>query len=482
MKACSLEQEMASKGAELTTGRAAFEARKPEETLHGMAQAVKPCSQEILAAMAAGKGQAMQAVRQVVERELLSAAQGRLWCPAYDEKARSNQRMMVYTGSHWEPLEPQQWKDFVGQCAQRCGLTEQLLMNHVFMRSLYEGAAFVLAEHRRQRVPEGEVWMNLQNGTLVVSIAGGATLREHSKDDLFTYTLPYCYDPQADCPLWHRFLERVLPEPEVQQVVAEFVGYCLTARHTLEKMMWLYGEGQNGKSVTLEIIEAVLGTENVSYLSLSDLTNDEVKRAGIEGKMLNISHESGKDVNGNVLKQLTSGERVVVKHLYRDPYETLDYGKFIAAFNQLPRAELTFGYFRRLIIVPYSQTISEQEKDDTLADKLRQERPGILNWVLQALPGLMQRRAFTHSDSCQRALDQYRLQSDNVRLFIMEMCQPSDYTTHGSELFLAYKDYCQGSSLKPVGRQRFYDRMRTAGYEPVRYANAIYFKLKLNAE
>lgn len=79
-----------------------------------------------------------------------------------------------------------------------------------------------------------------------------------------------------------------------------------------------------------KVIEALLGSVNVSFLSLSDLTNDDVKRAGIKGKMLNISHESGKDVNANVLKQLTSGERVLIKHLNVDPCETAGYGKFIA--------------------------------------------------------------------------------------------------------------------------------------------------------
>ena len=79
-----------------------------------------------------------------------------------------------------------------------------------------------------------------------------------------------------------------------------------------------------------KVIEALLGSVNVSFLSLSDLTNDDVKRAGIKGKMLNISHESGKDVNANVLKQLTSGERVLIKHLNVDPRETAGYGKFIA--------------------------------------------------------------------------------------------------------------------------------------------------------
>jgi putative DNA primase/helicase len=197
--------------------------------------------------------------------------------------------------------------------------------------------------------------------------------------------------------------------------------------------------------------------------------------------MLNISTESGREVNPNVLKQLTSGERVTVKRLYVDPRETNNYGKVLAAFNDLPRAENTFGYFRRLLILAYQVTIPQEEVDRHLADKLKGELPGILNWVLAYLPGLMNRGEFTSSVSCEKALDQYRLQSDNVRLFVSEQCEQSEYTTIASEVYTAYRNYCIGSSLKPIGKQKFYERLESLGFRREMYANAVYFKLKVNA-
>ena len=480
LNSCSLEQELTEKVKELQAQQQIRELQMVGTTLRHIADEVKSHEAEILNLMADSHGKNQNAVREVVVREVKQVADGLLWCREYVEKLRSDQQMMVYTGSHWEPVEPQQWKDFVGLCAERCGVPEPQRMNQSFMKVLYEGVAFNLAEYRRQHVPDGEVWLNMHNGTLKIRADGGITLYEHRKEDLFTYTLPYCYDPKATSERWMNFLYRVLPEQECRTVLAEFIGYCLMPRHTLEKMLWLYGDGQNGKSVTLEVIEALLGSVNVSYLSLSDLTNDEVKRAGIEGKMLNISHESGKEVNANVLKQLTSGERVLIKYLYRDPYETCNYGKFIAAFNVLPRAEVTFGYFRRLIILPYLVTITEEEKDDQLTDKLKQELSGILNWVLAALPDLMTRRSFTGSEACKKALDQYRLQSDNVQLFLNEMCEASDSESPASEIFDSYKSYCNGSSLHPLGKTKFIQRLESLIGAPVVYANKKYFKLRVN--
>ena len=477
----NLEQELAQKTSELEAQRYERESQMTDITLKVIAERVESKANDILQAMSE-KGAKQQAVREIVIREGVRAADGLLWCPEYVEKLGSEQHVRVYTGSHWEDIEPQQWKDFVGRCAEQCGLPESQRMDHRFMSQLTEGLAYNLAKSRKQRITDGEVWLNLRNGTLVVKRDGTAMLRQHTKDDLFTYTLGYAYDSQAECHLWHEFLDRVLPEQASQQVLREFIDYCLMDDHRLEKMLLLYGGGLNGKSVTLEIIESLLGPMNVSYLSLSDLTTDEVKRAGIEGKKLNISHESGKDVNPNVLKQLTSGERVLIKHLYVDPRETNNYGKFIAAFNQLPKAENTFGFFRRLIILPYEVTIPKEEIDRQLTTKLKAEISGILNWVLEALPELMVRGEFTVSEKCEKALDQYRLQSDNVRLFFNECCEPSEYTSEASEVYKAYKSYCLDSSLKAVGKQKFYERLESLAGQPEMYGNLKRFKIKVNAE
>ncbi len=478
----NLEQEMAARAAELTTQRRARQEALVDMTLHTISEAVESQESQIASLMSTGKSPSQQALREIVTREVCRAADGRLWCREYDEKAKSNQLVLTYTGSHWQRIEPQQWKDFVRHCAERCGLPESLMMNQTFMKPLIEGVAYNVAEFRRQRTPADEVWMNLRNGTLVVKADGSVHLRDHSKDDLFTYTLDYDYDRQASYERWQKFLDRVLPEADLQQVLCEAFGYCFMKDHSLEKMFWLYGQGQNGKSVTLEVIEALLGSTNVSYLSLSDLTNDEVKRAGIEGKLLNISHESGKDVNASVLKQLTSGERVLIKHLYVDPRETNDYGKFFAAFNALPKAEITFGYFRRLIIIPYNVTIPPEEVDRQLTDKLKQELSGILNWVLNALPRLMNSGRFTQSESCEKALEQYRLQSDNVKLFVSERCEECEYTTAASEVYMAYKEYCDDSGLRPLGKQKFYERLAQLMGQPEVYGGLKRFKLKLVAQ
>ena len=479
INACSLEQELAQKAGELASLHYVRMEHLVELTLGRIAEKVASHETDILKLMADSKGHILNAVREVVVCEVKQAADGLLWCPEYIEKLKSDQQVHVYTGSHWQAVNSQQWKDFVALCAERCSIPDSLLMSPKFMNPLYEAVAFNFARYRRLEVPRGEVWLNMSNGTLVLRKDGSVILREHDKKDLFRYTLDYSYAPQAECPQWQQFLDRVLPGQEDQLVLGEYIGYCLMPDHDLEKLLWLIGSGGNGKSVTLEIVEALLGSVNVSYLSLTDLTNDETKRASFEHKLVNISFETGRNINPNVMKQLTSGEPVTIELKYLNPRQMTQYGKIITSTNQLPKAENTPAFFRRIIILPFTTTITEEEKDINLADKLKEELSGIMNWVLRALPGLMSRKAFSQSKNSTRAMEEYKLESDNVNLFLNEMLVVSETSINGTDLYFAYKNYCIASGLVALGKGNFYKRLEGLTHSREDYGNIVRFKLKI---
>ena len=111
--------------------------------------------------------------------------------------------------------------------------------------------------------------------------------------------------------------------------------------------------------------------------------------------MLNISSESGRDVDPDVLKQLVTGEKVTVERKFFDARQTDDYGQFIVATNNMPKAEDTYAFFRRMIIMPFEVIIPDEEKNVHLIDQLKKELPGILNWALSAFKGLTERGGFT---------------------------------------------------------------------------------------
>jgi putative DNA primase/helicase len=114
--------------------------------------------------------------------------------------------------------------------------------------------------------------INLKNGTFEVT-AEGNRLNPFNRSDFMTYQLPFEYDLEAKAPLFSAYLDRVLPEKELQSILAEYLGYIFihTSTLKLEKTILLYGSGANGKSVFYEIVRSLLGEQNRKVASLRSI-------------------------------------------------------------------------------------------------------------------------------------------------------------------------------------------------------------------
>lgn len=395
-------------------------------------------------------------VMEFITKYIAELVAGKMTVTEYIEKCKSKQMVYVYLGTHWDVVDGQLYYVFVKRCAKRLGLDEIYCEDQDFMNKVFERLAFRVMDYKKQKVTPGEVWVNLSNGTLEIKKDASLVLREHRPEDFFTYMLPYPYNPAAECVKWHKFLDRVLPEKEMQTVLAEYIGYCFTRNLKLEKMAVFYGTGSNGKSVLMDIITKLLGSENVSFVTLSALTCDDEKRSQIEGKLANISHESNGELDTAMLKQIVSGEPTEVRVLYRGTHVMRDIPKLFTSYNRLPSAEYTYGFFRRWKLFPFRVTIPDEEQDVELTKKLCEELSGILNWVLEALGGLMQRKAFSSSPTCEQALQEYISNSNSVMQFFSAMCEVDENCYMKlTELYGAYSKYCMEEDLRKFGKKNF---------------------------
>ncbi len=144
-------------------------------------------------------------------------------------------------------------------------------------------------------------------------------LEKHNPKDFLRYVLPFEYDKQAQAPNFTKYLERVLPDESSRMVLAEYIGYIFTRNLKLEKMLLLYGSGANGKSVFFEVINALLGKENISNYSLASL-NEEHNRAQIANKLLNYGSEIKSGIEIDHFKALASGEPIQASLKYGNSF------------------------------------------------------------------------------------------------------------------------------------------------------------------
>ena len=172
-----------------------------------------------------------------------------------------------------------------------------------------------------------------------------------------------------------------------------------------EKALILYGTGANGKSVFFEIVNALLGPDNVSSYSLQSLTNDNgYFRAKLANKLVNYASEINGNMEAALFKQMVSGEPVEARLPYGQPFILRQYAKLIFNCNELPKdVEHSNAYYRRFLIIPFDVTIPEHEQDKNLHIKIiEKELSGVFNWVLQGLSRLLEQKRFSDCEAAQQ--------------------------------------------------------------------------------
>jgi putative DNA primase/helicase len=326
----------------------------------------------------------------------------------------------------------------------------------------------VSAAFLERQQDKSKVVINLQNGTFEIT-QEHTTLRGFESEDFLIYQLPFAYNEAATAPLFMKYLDRVLPSKELQDILSEFIGYIFIKNLKLEKCLLLLGSGANGKSVFFEIINSLLGKENISNLNMGNL-NDPNGRAVIVNKLLNYGSElNAHDIRTETLKQLISGEPIECKILFKDKFQCDDYARLMFNCNELPKqVEHNEAFFRRFLIIPFNVTIPENERDPQLADSIiNTELSGVFNWVLEGLKRLLINNRFTSSEESKEVLNNYRKESDNVSLYLEESCVTKS-TSSGillNDLYYEYSQFCKECGHRACSNITFSKRLKALGFE-----------------
>lgn len=218
-------------------------------------------------------------------------------------------------------------------------------------------------------------------------------LHEYNESYMTNMKVDYEYNPNDIPVMWKKFLGKVLPDIELQNTLQEFVAATFVDRRfaKIEHMLTLMGSGSNGKSVVFEVIMAALGECNVSTFSIRDLTSSARSQQNIAsctGKRLNYCSEmrtsSINPENADAFKSLVSGEPMMARSLYKEPFKVSSLPLIMTNANRMPSIDdPSYSLQRRIIIIPFNVTIPEEEQDIELPSKLKTELSGIFNWIME---------------------------------------------------------------------------------------------------
>jgi putative DNA primase/helicase len=309
--------------------------------------------------------------------------------------------------------------------------------------------------------------LNCQNGTLDLRTLD---LRHHRPADRITKQTGAPYDATASCPLWLKFLDRIMDhDQDMIAFLQRAAGYSLTGDTTEHAFMFLYGTGRNGKSTFTETLGAMLGdyagrVRSDTLLTKRDsaIPND---LAGLAGARFVVASElpEGRRLDEPLIKDLTGGDTVRVRFLHREFFEFRPQAKIWMFGNHRPQVRGTDeGMWSRVRLIPFAVTIPEAERDPKLAQRLRGELPGILAWAVDGCLA-WQSGGLKPPAKVLAATSAYRADQDAIGQFLAECCTADPAATiRAGQLYDVYKTWAGSEAVSQTELGR---RLADRGFE-----------------
>lgn len=330
------------------------------------------------------------------------------------------------------------------------------------------------------------IWrLNCLNGTLNLKTR---TLQVHQPSDFITKKIATPYIKDAICPEWDKLLKTAMGgNQEKIDFLQRIFGYALTG-DTCEQCMFIFhGSGANGKSTIIEAFRDLLGEYAMNMSAESLLQSKAMIRndiARLNGARFVSAVEIGMDkkLNESLVKQLTGGDQITARFLYREHFEYKPEFKLVIAANHKPEIKgVDNGIWRRIFIIGFGVTISSMEIDQGLPAKLKQELPGILAWAVQGCYD-WQEQGLNPPDSILSATNNYRAEMDIVAGFIEDICETgADKKIPLGSLYVSYQEWSDNACQDALGKKEFGNLMRQKGYSQnksggIRYWTGISIK------
>ena len=374
---------------------------------------------------------------------------------------------VIYAAEQHYIYENGVYRDMTEMEAQRL-VQKQMLPTETKMHQIVD------AEHQWRLQVQTDL-RELNANPFIINVKNGLyniledTLSPHSGDYYSTVQLNVNFDNKAECPLFQKFLsESMGGDMEQVLLLQEMLGYFLIPVNSAQKCFVIVGVASAGKSVLLKVLnEILIGRKNVSNVSWQAL-NERFKTAELFGKLANIFADlPTKNIDDNgIFKALVGEDYLTVEKKNKNPFSFQSTARLLFSCNSIPKnyGDKSEGFYRRLIIIRFNHSVPPERRDPNLIDKFRTEADGIFLFALEGLKRLMRNHyVFSETEKNRTELQQYKEESDSVLSFVKEHCEiQKDGSVGSTELFNAYKSYCEECGLKPYSQKSFVQQIMTS--------------------
>lgn len=256
-------------------------------------------------------------------------------------------------------------------------------------------------------------------------------LLEHDRALRMTKIMSAGYDPTASCPIFQKFLDRIMPDPVMQAFLQRWFGYSMLGLTNEQALAFFYGMGANGKSALTDLMARLMGSY-AATAKIESLTGQNRRSGGdatpdlisiVAARMVRASEpEKGVQWQEGLIKQLTGGEPILVRALNENFFEATPIFKLTIGGNHAPDIRgMDDGIWRRLMIVPFDVQIPKEERDPLIVQRMLTEGPGILNWLVEGALSYLE-GGLAPPAQVNQATDTLRQDADPYGKFLDDAC------------------------------------------------------------
>jgi phage/plasmid-associated DNA primase/phage/plasmid primase-like uncharacterized protein len=266
---------------------------------------------------------------------------------------------------------------------------------------------------------------NTDSGTFHVE-KKALVFKPHSQSDMCINKLPLIYDPNAQCPEFLKFLDRVVSADEKElkiKVIQEMYGACLFPIYP--KLFLIYGPASSGK--TTLIIPAMRLVDKDNWCSVEPSQFQGFEMENMAGKMVNFVTDIDvqKPIPDANIKKIEDRVPIQINRKFQKAILAPIPAIHIFGANDTPMSfEKSEAHTRRWIFIRFS--LSQFKEDSQVRDYgnilFDSEGPGIFNWALEGARRLVaQSGKYTSLGESRDLIKKWQLEFDRVGQWLKEV-------------------------------------------------------------
>lgn len=276
-------------------------------------------------------------------------------------------------------------------------------------------------------------------------------LLPHSPSYKFKYKSPVVYDVNAVCPKTLAFFDQILTLEQIP-TIQEWLGYYFYRSYMFKKAIIFVGEGDTGKTTLLETITNLLGTNNISSVSLQKMSSDKFSAAHLYEKHGNLVDElSAKDISDTgSFKVATGGGTITGEYKFGNQFSFHNFSKFTFACNKIPDVTdfADEAYFNRWMVTRFEKHIENKIPNFIKTLTTESERSGLFNWAMIGLRRLLLQGTFSYGKTASDTKKEMMRGGSSIATFSADCVeQETGAEITKEDMYDAYAAYCLDNEL-----------------------------------